>query len=212
MIGRIVSLPVDPHREALSLLPWYARGRLEPEEHARLEAHLADCAGCRDELELEHRLIPLLDEAPFDPERGWTRMKRRIAEGVEKDSRASDPRRLQRAVAPSWIGWAFAAQFLLIAAGGGILAVWLQPDRFHTLSSPAATTAGDFVVIFTPETTEQGIRTILRANRARIVDGPSAPGAYVLATPADERDLLLSRLRNNPHIVLIEPLGRPAAP
>jgi hypothetical protein len=211
MSGRIISLPIDPHREALSLLPWYVRGRLDPEEHARLEAHLTDCAECRAELRFENRLNVVLHDPPPDPEQGWARIERRIR-GLNEDPQPSAHRLRRRAAAPPWVGWAFAAQVLLMVLGGGVLVAWLGPDRYHTLSSPSPTSRGDLVVIFSPEISEESLRAILRTNHARIIDGPSAPGAYVLATPKGQRDAILARLRGDPHLLLAEPLDNSPSP
>ena len=41
----------DTAREHPAVLPWYVSGRLEPDERARVEAHLRDCAECRGEVE-----------------------------------------------------------------------------------------------------------------------------------------------------------------
>lgn len=38
-------------REHPDVLPWYVTGRLDPDERARVEAHLRDCAECRAEVE-----------------------------------------------------------------------------------------------------------------------------------------------------------------
>ncbi|MFQ5796870.1 MAG: zf-HC2 domain-containing protein [Candidatus Bipolaricaulia bacterium] len=40
------------HREIVELLPWYANGTLTEQEHERVEAHLAGCEACRNELEI----------------------------------------------------------------------------------------------------------------------------------------------------------------
>jgi hypothetical protein len=213
MAGRIISLPLDPHRRAQSLLPWYVRGQLEPEEQAQLEAHLEGCAECRAELDFENRLRAGLKDMPLDPEQGWARMKRRIHEAQAEDDRIATASRSPRpAAAPGWVPWAFAAQLLLMVLGAGALAVWLQPARYHTLSSSERRPGGDMVVMFKPETTEATAQTILRTNKARIIDGPTAAGAYVLATPEVEREQTLARLRADPHLILAEPIANTTAP
>jgi anti-sigma factor RsiW len=40
------------HRTVDSLLPWYVNATLEMRDRARVEAHLAFCPQCREELEL----------------------------------------------------------------------------------------------------------------------------------------------------------------
>ena len=41
----------DPqHVQTSELLPWFVNGTLDPEEHTRVERHLADCISCKQEL------------------------------------------------------------------------------------------------------------------------------------------------------------------
>jgi anti-sigma factor RsiW len=52
----IIRLNGDPHTQAQRLLPWYVNGALEGEELAQVEAHLTDCAECREDLKTEQSL------------------------------------------------------------------------------------------------------------------------------------------------------------
>ena len=54
------TIPEQPHDEAEELLPWYVTGQLDATERERVEAHLADCASCRDEFVLERRRMQAL--------------------------------------------------------------------------------------------------------------------------------------------------------
>ena len=69
--------------------------------------------------------------------------------------------------------------------------------------------AGNLVVIFRPDASEQAIRETLRANGARMVGGPTAADAYVLSVPGAARTLALSRLRGSASVVLAEPVDAP---
>jgi hypothetical protein len=218
MAGRIIPLPFDPHRKVEALLPWYARGQLEPEDHDLVEAHLAGCVQCRDELAFEARLAQSIETSPPDPEEGWARMQARIEQQQRGQAAEATIRpRLRRQSAapamalPGGFGWAAAASALLLVGGAVIYGTWTQPDRYHALSAAKAP-AGNLVVIFKPETSEAAIRALLKANHARIVDGPSTADAYVLATPGAERDAALARLRGDPALVLAEPVDGTGAP
>ena len=59
------TIPEQPHDEAEELLPWYVTGQLDATERERVEAHLADCASCRDEFVLERRRMQ--DLRSFSP-------------------------------------------------------------------------------------------------------------------------------------------------
>src|SRR5258705_10827702 len=41
------------HQDISALLPWYVNGSIDERDRQRLDAHLALCAGCRDELARE---------------------------------------------------------------------------------------------------------------------------------------------------------------
>ena len=70
--------------ECIRMLPWYAAGRVTADERALVEAHLAGCARCRDEL-VQWRAVGAAlarEEAQMAPERtsaeGWMRLSERI--------------------------------------------------------------------------------------------------------------------------------------
>jgi hypothetical protein len=71
----------------------------------------------------------------------------------------------------------------------------------------AAPAAGNLVVVFKPDTTEAEMRRILQARGARLSDGPTVTGAYVLALPAPLAPAALTSLRAEPAVTLAEPLG-----
>src|SRR5437867_6255467 len=78
-MARIIPFRRDEHREAQLLLPWNAKGRLEDDDRARVEAHLATCAECAAELALEQALAAELAELPLEADLGWARLRERMA-------------------------------------------------------------------------------------------------------------------------------------
>lgn len=71
----------NDHNDWVDLLPEYAAGRLGAFERARVEAHLASCARCRDELEGWHAVAAILragedsdTTADRGVEAGWNRL------------------------------------------------------------------------------------------------------------------------------------------
>jgi hypothetical protein len=106
--------------------------------------------------------------------------------------------------------WTLAAQVLLIAALG--VQRWpgeaVTAPAYRTLGTPAGPVlAGQqLVVVFDPGLSEARMRTLLRASGARIVDGPSEAGAYVLVLPADRVAAVQAGLRAAPGVLLVEPL------
>jgi anti-sigma factor RsiW len=212
-MGKVIRLHGDRHREFQLLLPWYATGRLDADDQARMEAHLDGCPECQADLRAERRLADEVASLPVEVEQAWASMVQRMEARPQR--RAANlwwkPRRLWRVGAP-WLGWVVAAQAALFLL---VVALWPrtpQPAVYHTLSAPQAMASGNIVVLFRPQTTEQAMREILKASDARLVDGPTAAGAYVLQAPGAERPVALARLRARPEVVLAEPIDSRGAP
>ena len=53
-----------PCRELVELVTDYLEGRLSPEDHARFEAHVADCEYCAEYLEQMRQTIRVLGRLP----------------------------------------------------------------------------------------------------------------------------------------------------
>ncbi len=202
-MGRIIRLHDENHGELQRLLPWYVTGRLEAAEQAQVEAHLAECEECQEEIRFERALAEHVKDLPLDTDVSWRRMERLIK--AEPKRRAGG-----LAAGAAWGGWAVAACALITV---GVMALpHGSPGRYHALGAPQAVTPGNMVVIFRPETTERDVRAELKAVNARIVDGPTGADAYVLQTPPAGRPEALAKLRAEANIVLAEPVDPGAAP
>jgi anti-sigma factor RsiW len=210
MTGRIIPLPGDPHRQAELLLPWYVTGRLDDAEQALLEAHLAACAECRAELATQRRVRSEFADLPVDAEHGWAMLRERVVQRSRPgalagllDSALSLGRDWRSSA--SWLHWAVAGQFAALILVFGVLTLPHAPDaRYHVLGAAPASKSGDIVVVFRPDTSEQAFRETLKANNARLVDGPTSTDAYLLHVPLDQRPAALARLRGSARVVLAE--------
>jgi hypothetical protein len=98
MSATVLPLDGDPHQAVQALLPWYVNGRLEADEAARVEDHLAACAVCRLGLDWERRISQLpwpvasaSGEPLPDPERGLERLHQRIwaEDAVDREDRSA---------------------------------------------------------------------------------------------------------------------------
>lgn len=217
MSGRIIKIRGD-HDEAQALIAWYAAGTLDGADLARVEAHLAACPDCQAELRLERRLKREVADLPFQAEEGWTAMlarletrrpRRGFGEAVRTWlAKAAD--RIRRA--PPWLGWALAAQAAAILVIGVMVAPASRTVRYHTLGAAPTASAANVVVIFSPDTTEAKLRQTLRHNHARLVGGPTAADAYLLAVPAAERPAALASLRGQPDVEMAEPVDSGGPP
>jgi len=192
----------DEHHELEALLPWYVTGQLEADEHARVAAHVASCAECQAEAGFQRKLEAEVARLPLDVERGWALMRQRLEANDDAPAR---PRRVRE----TWLGWGVAATLAVVAGVSWL--PQLQPAPYHALGEASAAQAGgagsgNVVVIFHPDTTERQMRAALKAGEARLVDGPTAAGGYVLSVPATRRTTALAALRAQGNVVLAEPI------
>lgn len=204
------------HRTVQELLPWFVTNTLNNDETALVREHLRTCLQCRDDVERQRRLRTAYSQSgPIpDADRSFSRLRQRLGVPQEKRVWPNRFRRLRNAVAPdtgarpaSWIGWALAGQAGIVA----LLAILLAQSsaefpRYHALGTPARA-AGNIVVIFKPETTEQELRKTLRESGARLVDGPTEADAYVLSVPGVEQEQVVRALRSSAAVTLVAPLG-----
>jgi anti-sigma factor RsiW len=221
--GRVVRLGPpshgDAHDEAQRLLPWLLTGRLDDAERAMVQAHLAACPRCQGELGWERRLQACYAElqADADTERGLAAMHQRLQRPPRRGGWPAGrawARRLQAAWRAAWRAPAAglrgvlalqAAMILLLAAG---LFAALQPREapYRALGAAATPAHANAVVRFRPEATDLAVRQALQGSGARVVDGPTVSGAYLLRLPAVERDNALKRLRGDSAVLLAESL------
>lgn len=219
---------MNPHREAQEALPWLANGSLAGSELERVQAHLKGCAACRADLAALHtlraagpgaepdcdpdaalaRLLPRLDAlppaqpaapaplpAPTPALSGW---RTRLA--------ANDGRWLRVAVGAQCCVIAVLAALLVRPSGG----TEAQGGDYRVLGA-AAGAQSRLIVMFKPDTPERELRRIVLENGARIAGGPTATGAWVLATE-QAADTVAGRLRGQAAVTLAEPLGAEGSP
>jgi len=194
----------EAHDTLSDLLPWYVTGQLAPDEAARVGAHVAGCAECQAEVAFQQRLEAEVARLPLDVERGWADMRGRIE--ANDDAPLPAARRANRT---AWIGWGVAATFAVVAGAAWlpqIAAPRAAAPEYAALGQAAADESGNVVVVFHPDTTERQLRAVLKAGDARIVDGPTAAGGYVLHVPTARKDAALAALKAEDRVVLAEPI------
>ena len=202
----------DPvHREVAELLPWLANGTLAGFEKAKVARHVSECIACRRELEDLRALQGAIANDGLDS--GATQAFAKLKARIERDR----PRRTQplfHRVASRWHASDFWARGLLVAQFAALIViagVYLSrpPQYYHTLAAAATTARGDVVVVFQGTTTEREIRDVLLRVQARIVDGPSAEGAYTLKVREGDQRTVLEQLRQQPVVKFCEPMPQP---
>lgn len=199
----------DEHEVIEMLLPWYVTGRLDAQEVAHVEAHLAGCDACRALLAEEHHLksdvaampiaaptfsMPSLADKhrPTILGRGW-RTTRQTVSGL--------------AARPLRVAAFAAAQAAMLLVVFQLAQPSAQPDaEYRTLSSGEVANQANAIVMFKPETREVELRKLLTDVDADIVGGPTESNGYLLNLPQAKRDAALERLRKQPQIMLAQPL------
>ena len=226
MTGRIIPLRGEPHERIQALLPWFVTDRLDAEERAEVEAHLSGCADCRAEERLERRLSAEVAAMPMDVEQSWARLRARLDRPAVGPGRGWGAgllaawRGLGRDLrgGPPWMGWAIAGQAALMALLLGLVLPHAaapgagEGARYHALAAAASPRPGNVVVMFRPDTPERDLRAALVADQARLVDGPTAAGAYVLNVPGARRAGVLAALRRRAGVVMAEPIDPSGTP
>jgi hypothetical protein len=151
----------------------------------------------------QRRLEAEVASLPLDVEQGWSRMRSRLQADRPGQRMAGGLR--GRA---AWLGWGVAA--VLMLGMGALVAPSLGPPRgfggYHALGAAPQSAAGNVVVIFRPDATEQQMRETLRASAARLVDGPTPADAYVLHVAPTQRQAALATLRGRRDVVLAQPV------
>ncbi len=209
-MAEIIKLRGTPHEQTEQLLPWYVNGTLAPDEMAMVETHLADCAECRTALEVERKLAAEVAALPLDAEHGWALLSERMT-AAELPERLAEPVPfLRRKVGMGWVlGTPVAAA---AAVAFAMTAVPQQAQlastgqTYRALGSAPTAQPGNALIMFRPEAKDSDVRTALTNAGARVVDGPTASGAWVVNIAPQQRATALAGLRAAPTVVLAEPI------
>lgn len=221
MSGHVLRFKGSAHSEAQRLLPWFVNATLEGEELARVVSHLAECTACQREADQLRALRSACADAAEaatlpDPHPALLRLQRRLH---APKTPTSWPRAiaLRRAwtLTPGWMRGALTAQFALMLVLGAMLIGRDRPVApYRTLGDAGVPTPGAaspdvprLLIVFDPHLSQAQMQGLLRASQARIVDGPSDAGAYVLAVPAAREASVREALRAATGVTLVESLG-----
>jgi anti-sigma factor RsiW len=202
------------------LLPWYVSGRLDANDRARVESHLARDAGLRHQLELvraERQEAIAANEALRTPSAGA--LDRLMAALPERPPSLADRVGLSaiyRTVAdffaaPSVRGVRFAAvaaALLLLAQAAVITTLLVRGDgaTYHTASGQSGDAGVSALVVFAEDARLPAISRVLADLDATIVDGPKPGGVYKVRIRTSDRsdaarDALLRRLAEHRDVV-----------
>ena len=217
MNGQILRLGGDEHDIVQLLLPWYDSGHLDAAETARVQAHLGGCARCQADMAWQRRVRDLAtaDKAQahgetHDADQGWAALRTQVL--AQQASRSSPPARSaqppRRWPAFGW-RWLVGLQSTVIVGLTALVIVLLVPrvDNYRALGQPAHAGDASIVVVFRPEASEAQIRQALRDSEARLVDGPTVTGAYLLSVAPSRHADALARLRVAGSVLRVDSLS-----
>jgi len=214
-MGHVVAFPADRHQEVQQLLPWYWTGKLDEAEQALVEAHLGDCAECRADVGTEPALKSALASASPDAETGWASLEARARRSMPAPRRSNRPWAAagRRLVRPQTLKWVAAAQFaaLVVLSVAALPSNPTQPQQqrqgaYRALGDAPTGRTGNVLAMFKPNASVAEMRHSLDASGARLVDGPTPAGAYLLEVPGGENGHELATLRRDPNVTMAEPM------
>jgi hypothetical protein len=186
-------------------LPWFVVGQLDTAERARVEAHLAQCASCRDEASAVAVEADAVVRSWPDVDRGWARLLPHLEERATPARVLPFARSRRMFVAPALMAAGLALGVLVARA----MPPWVTgPARdapgYRGLGQASA--PGNALLILSPGAHEADLRAVVRAVGATVVDGPTAANAWVLRVPDDGFEQRIAALAASPHVRLAHPL------
>ena len=201
----------DSHGRVQRLIPWFVNGSLDESDEALVRTHCESCGECRADVAQEQALREAVATTALGPDRDWAGLREKVLQRPPPAKRFfGSP--LRRPIA---LGWALAGQ-VAVAACVAIAFVGLSPAEpeagYRLLASPDDTGGGNVIVLFAPETTEASLRRTLGSVGARIADGPTASGAYILRVAEHDKASAIAQLRAAGEVVLAEPISPGSTP
>jgi anti-sigma factor RsiW len=181
----------------------YVKGLLSDAQKAEVERAAEDHARIKDEIEYWKEILNAYRAIEDKIPQPSGAIYARISAGIREHEQ---PGLFGRFLASRKLSFAFiAAQFLIIIAMG--IYIVQTRSEYRTLSEPPYEAKGTIRinVVFKEGVAEVDIRRLLLKVHARIIDGPSASGRYVIAISSpEEADKSLSLLQDSMMVELAE--------
>lgn len=208
------------HVQAWELIPWVLNGSADAAQCQRLEAHLRECADCREEMHFQQLLLQGMQQAAeaqdesmdADADAALRRFWAQDQAPVEPAPLAKKGRR--RFLGLDWPR-AMVAGLLLQAVALGLL--WQRyagvAHDYQVLSQPAVQAAGlvpSIRFVPAPQMALGDLQALLQRHRLLLVQSSAEGQFFGLAPSADARQSvpeLVKALRAEPGVLLAEPLG-----
>jgi putative zinc finger protein len=209
------------HQEVSALIPWYVNDTLDEQERVRVNAHVAECASCRDDLAVNQRIFDGIAAQPaldYMPMASLKRLQARL-DAVQGEG-PSSPKIMPAGPEPgeSWRGW-IAASIAAMTVAIGLLAAdrWTEFEaranqaNYHTVTNSVPRPAGEVIrAVFSPAITLDQLQAILDEAQLKIVSGPTEAGVYSLASNSNLTvRSSLAALRQHPTVRFAEATTEP---
>lgn len=214
MADNIIRLRGSPHEQTQMLLPWYVNETLEPHEKAEVESHLANCIECRTDVEAEGALAADVAAIPLEAAQGWATLANRL-DSIELNEKPNPLLSVPILRRPIRLGWAVGIQAIAAVLVAVVITSMPEVPKepvYHALGNGSVAASANIVVLFDPETSEHAMRAALVEVDARLVDGPTATGAYMAHVLPERREAALTILRQTRQVVVAEPIDPGMAP
>lgn len=208
--------PNAEHRRAWDAIAWVVAGSASAAEREFVAAHVAGCEDCRAELAFQRQLqagMQLDSAVTQDPAPALQQLWARV-DAADLTPQPAPPSR-----PPAFMGWTrvLAAAVVVQAVGLALLGsvLWEQQNRsadYQTLSQPAPAVGATLRFVPAPQLDLASLRALLARHGLKIVETSPDASSLLLAPshgglqPADP--LALARLRAEPGVLLLEPVGR----
>ena len=212
------------HRRTWDAIPWVVNGSATEDQRRVVEAHVPDCADCRDELARQRELqaaitssqATMLTNADVGLKRLFQRIDDAEADAAVAGASVPGPRHERRGSA-RWLVYGLTMAVVVEAIGISVLGMGLlyrAPD-YQTLSLPAVAAGAQATIriVPTPGLRADELQRLLQGLNLQVVSGPNAVGAYGLASlaPHAQLDKQIDALRSAPGLQLVEPIVQPDA-
>ncbi len=194
----------DSYHPTAILLPFYLNGTLSDQERQEVDSHLAECQDCQNELEMMKEVHTEVKtyyaQLPQPSPNVFSRVRAKIEQeaaaerkasiSLKDESKVSLGTKLQKFLHSVFsTQWAPALAMSLILGQAGLLMWSLSGGPIGThgpvieRSVPPATiqpVPSKLEIAFQSQTSEKEIRETLQNIYARIVDGPTLDGRYII--------------------------------
>jgi hypothetical protein len=210
---QVINLDRATHETVQKLLPWFVADTLEDAERDLVREHVRTCSQCQADIEWEQKFrgLAIGQQSDMNSSAEVERALQRLHPQLETHGLHALTRNFLRSIHDAWqyssagMRTLVALQFVAIFGLGYVLSMPPRDASFRALAQGTAP-AANLVVMFKPDTTEAQMRVILSNNSARVVDGPTVTGAYLLTVPTRRRAQVLARLQLESAISMAVPI------